>query len=219
MAAVRPEPFQLALQSLRDQLRDGVYPPGARITATEVSDRLGLSPTPVREALARLSGEGLLEDRRGQGVFVRHLTAADIADLYRLSLAHLLIAQDPQRPQLTRRAAPEGGEEPAGGPADPVRNVERLFAAWVAEGAGRVLASAHHLLQVQLGPVRRIEPLLMPDLAEEARALEAVDGPAAAADRLHRIRQFHVRRVRLADRLATQLAGRGRPPEYSADIV
>lgn len=218
MALVRPEPFQLALQSLRDQLRDGVFLPGARITATEIADKLRLSPTPVREALARLSGEGLLEDRRGQGVFVRHLMAADIADLYRLSLAHLLIAQDPRRPQLSRRAAAEG-DELTDGPADPVRDIERLFATWVAEGAGRVLASAHHLLQVQLGPVRRIEPLLVPDLADEARGLEAVRPREAAGDRLHRIRQFHIRRVRLADRLAVQLAGRGRPPEYSADIV
>jgi hypothetical protein len=219
MAAVRPEPFHLALQSLRDQLRDGVYPPGARITATEVSDRLGLSPTPVREALARLCGEGLLEDRRGQGVFVRHLMAADIADLYRLSLAHLLIAQDPQRPKLTRRVAPECGEEPVSGPADPVRDVERLFVVWVAEGAGRVLASAHHLLQVQLGPVRRLEHLLIPDLAAEAGALEAAQAPGDMSARLHLVRHFHARRVRLAERLAGQLSRRDPPPKNRVDIV
>jgi hypothetical protein len=218
MAVVRPEPFQLALRSLRDQLRDGVYAPGARIIATVVADKLLLSPTPVREALARLAGEGAVEFRRGQGVFVRQLTAADIADLYRLSLAHLLIAQDPHRPQLTRRL-PADGDEPAPCPPDPVRDVERLFAAWVAEGSGRVLPSAHRIVQAQLGPVRRIEPLLIPDLAEEARGLEATRDPEAAVERLQRVRQFHARRVRLADRLAAQLAGGRGASENSADIV
>jgi hypothetical protein len=66
MAALRPESFQLALQSLRGQLRQGVFPPGARITATEIAAGLSLSPTPVRQAdepaqekhLAQLGGQG-----------------------------------------------------------------------------------------------------------------------------------------------------------------
>jgi len=214
MAVRRAEPFQIALLALRDRLRDGAYPPGARIAATEVADDLGLSATPVREALSRLAGEGLLEDRRGQGAFVRALSGSDVADLYRLSLAHLLIAQDPHRQHLGRRAAP-----PDAGSADPVRAVERLFADWVAEGAGRLLTSAHRVLQVQLGPVRRVEALIIPDLAVEALALEALRPGEASAERLHRLRQFHARRVRLADRLAAALERGGGRSENSVDIV
>jgi hypothetical protein len=47
MAALRPESFQLALQTLRVQLHDGVFAPGTRITASEVAASLHLSPTPV----------------------------------------------------------------------------------------------------------------------------------------------------------------------------
>ena len=82
----------LALAQLRERLRDGGFPPGMRIAATEVADTLKLSATPVREALSRLAGEGLLEDRRGQGFFLRPLSGVDIADLYRLSLTHLAMA-------------------------------------------------------------------------------------------------------------------------------
>jgi DNA-binding transcriptional regulator YhcF (GntR family) len=217
MAALRPVSFQLALQSLRAQLREGVFAPGARITATEIAAALKLSPTPVREALAWLAGEGIVEERRGQGFFIRQLTASDIADLYRLSLAHLLIAQDPDRPQLARRA-PVEGLEPPDFTADPVAGVERLFAGWIAEGAGRVLAGSHRIVQTQLGPVRRVERLVISNLVAEAQALDAAR-MGAAADRLNRLRHFHARRVRLADRLASLLTRGGEGPENSADIV
>ncbi|MFN3487458.1 MAG: GntR family transcriptional regulator, partial [Planctomycetota bacterium] len=61
----------MALTAVRDRLQSGALPPGARATAVDLADDLGLSTTPVREALSRLAGEGLLEDRRGQGYFVR----------------------------------------------------------------------------------------------------------------------------------------------------
>jgi DNA-binding GntR family transcriptional regulator len=217
MAANRPDPYRLALQTLRGQLHAGVLAPGARITATEVAEALKLSATPVREALARLSGEGLVEDRRGQGYFVRHLTAGDIADLYRLSLAHLLIAQDPGRLQLARRPADDAAHA-ADTALDPVAAVERLFARWVAEGAGRVLSAAHRTLQAQLGPVRRVEPLLIGDLADEARLLEAAHA-GEPAERLQRLRRFHARRLPLADRLASLASRAAGDRENSADIV
>src|SRR4051794_25403905 len=104
MGADRVEPFQVALTSLRQRLREGLLAPGERIAASDIATDLQLSATPVREALSRLAGEGLLEDRRGQGFFVRTLTAVDIADLFRLSLAQLGIAHDPHRPALQAKS-------------------------------------------------------------------------------------------------------------------
>lgn len=89
------------------------------------------------------------------------------ADLYRLSLAHLLISQDPDRPQLARRAAEGVQARPP--LADPVGEMERLFSDWIAEGAGRVMAAAHRAVQIQLGPVRRLEGLSIPNLLAEAK--------------------------------------------------
>lgn len=98
MAARRSEPFLQAVAELRRRLSVGELPQDSRLSAAELAAELGLSPTPMREALARLAGEGLLEDRRGEGFFVRRLAARDVADLYRLAQAHLQIAIAAARP-------------------------------------------------------------------------------------------------------------------------
>jgi hypothetical protein len=203
MPEPQAEPFQLAFVSLRDRLQEGVYPPGARITAVDVADELRLSTTPVREALSRLAGQGLLEDRRGQGYFVARLNATDIADLYRLSLAALMISQQPHR---TSRRAPAASREPEAGlaPPGPVREIETLFRDWAVEAGSQALLWTFRRLQTRLGPVRRVEPLIFADLGEEARRLSA---SLARHERLAQLRHFHGRRIRVADRLASLLEG------------
>jgi hypothetical protein len=208
MATGRAEPFQVALAALRDRLREGAFQPGERIAAGELADALRLSATPVREALSRLAGEGLLEDRRGQGFFLRTLTGMDIADLYRMSLAFLIMAIDPHRAALHRRTLAEPAVRvPV---TDPVREVERRFADWITEGGGSALAVAYRSLQIQLGPARRFEPLVFDDLAEEAGELRALDGPDTDRLRGAALRRFHLRRIAASDRLAA-LVYRGRP--------
>jgi DNA-binding transcriptional MocR family regulator len=203
MAAARVEPFQHAVLAIRERLRAGQFRPGERIAVTELADGLHLSATPVREALSRLSGEGLLEDRRGQGFFVRLLTAADIADLFRLSLAQLTIARDPRRPSL-RPPQMRGEPAPQTG-ADPVRDIERRFETWISHTGSRVLLAAHRSVQVQLGPVRRLENRLFDDLAQEAEELRASDPDEQGLVDLAPIRRFHARRIALAPRLAELL--------------
>jgi len=201
MSTSRAEPFRLALAGLRDRLRNGVFRPGARIAATEVADTLNLSATPVREALSRLAGEGLLEDRRGQGFYLRALSGVEIADLFRMSLSQLLIAQDSHRAQADTRGVDRAdGRESQD--ANPVEQVEQLFAVWVAQARSRTLSAAFRTLQIQLGPVRRTEPELIQDLTSEAEALQALTGSHDLAARGPALRRFHLRRVALADRLA-----------------
>ena len=200
MVAGRAEPFRLALQVLRDRLRGGEFVPGARIRAVALAEELRLSPTPVREALARLAGEGLVDDRRGDGYFAWSLPASEIADLYRLSLAHLEMALDPGRPTIG------ACELAAVRPLDPVAAVEQLFAAWVRAAGGRGLGASYHGVMVRLGPVRRKEPLLFGDLAEEADRLAALEaGAAQHARRDAELRAFHGRRIAVADQLARLL--------------
>lgn len=199
MAETQAEPFHIALLSLRERLQSGAFAPGARITAGDVADELRLSTTPVREALSRLAGQGLLEDRRGQGYFVPRRSPADVADVYRLSLAALLIAQAPHRTTRRPAAAPvEPHETPMSRGA--VREVEALFRDWAAETGSRALISTFSTLQIQLGPVRRVEPLLFDDLEAEARRLVGAGPPRA--ERLALLRQFHGRRIRAAEALA-----------------
>src|SRR5829696_6812660 len=56
--------------------------PGMRLRPEDLAARMGLSPTPVKHALARLAGEGLVEHRAGLGPFVAEPTVPEILDLY-----------------------------------------------------------------------------------------------------------------------------------------
>lgn len=206
MADGRPRSYLTAITALRERLKTGRYPAGQRITAVEAADELRLSATPVREALSRLAGEGLLEERRGQGYFVRVLAAEDVADLFRLSLAHLLIALDAERDRGRTRPA----LRPAAGAADPVEEVESLFMEWVVRSGSPALVRAQGLVQLQLAPLRRLEPDLIVDLDQEAASLRrAREGES----RLRALRLFHGRRIALSARLAQAwLARAGQEP-------
>lgn len=58
--------------------------PGDRLNESALSKDLGVSRTPLREALNRLVAEGFIETRPGEGFFCRRLDAQNIRDLYDL---------------------------------------------------------------------------------------------------------------------------------------
>src|SRR4051794_27914936 len=94
MVARRSETFYSVLSTVRSRLASGAYPVEARIGAAELAKEFGLSPTPMREVLARLCGEGVLEDRRGEGFFLRRLSNRDIIALHQLGASLMRIALD-----------------------------------------------------------------------------------------------------------------------------
>ena len=69
-------------EALRDDIQEGRYAPGDRVTELEVAERLGVSRTPVREALRRLESEGLLVSLPWRGVVVAELDRAQVLELY-----------------------------------------------------------------------------------------------------------------------------------------
>jgi DNA-binding GntR family transcriptional regulator len=70
--------------ALRDGILSGRYGSGEKLGEIEVADELGLSRTPVREALRRLGSEGLLEVLPNRGARVRTWTAEDLEETYEL---------------------------------------------------------------------------------------------------------------------------------------
>lgn len=58
--------------------------PGDRLNESALSKDLGVSRTPLREALNRLVAEGLIDARPGEGFFCRKFTAENVHDLYDL---------------------------------------------------------------------------------------------------------------------------------------
>ena len=62
---------EIVYERITQMLFDGLYPPGSPITRKELADRLGVSPTPVGEAIARTVGEGLIEQAGREGIALR----------------------------------------------------------------------------------------------------------------------------------------------------
>jgi GntR family transcriptional regulator, vanillate catabolism transcriptional regulator len=69
-----------ALLTLRELLLKGDFTPGERLSELALVARLGVSRTPIRLALDRLSHEGLLEPSPSGGFTVREFTLSDIWD-------------------------------------------------------------------------------------------------------------------------------------------
>lgn len=73
---------QSAYQTILDFIREGIYTPGERLREEEVAERLGVSRTPVREAMGRLQEKGLLQAAPGRGLAIATLDTEDVFELY-----------------------------------------------------------------------------------------------------------------------------------------
>lgn len=69
---------------LRDAIREGVVHPGPLYSENELAETLGMSRTPVREAVIALTREGLLEVSAQRGFRVRSVGAAEQAEVFDL---------------------------------------------------------------------------------------------------------------------------------------
>jgi DNA-binding GntR family transcriptional regulator len=84
--AQTPEPnlSHRAYEHLRRKLISGELAAGARLSNRQLAHEIGVSFTPVREAINRLASEGLVEYVRGSGAFVKRPDPDDIAQIYDL---------------------------------------------------------------------------------------------------------------------------------------
>lgn len=111
-----------AYHALRAEILDWTLPPGAALGEVEQAERLGISRTPVREALSRLVADGLAEQSPGRGAVVAELSLEQADHLFDLRIAlESLLAR-----RAAERATPEA-------------------AAALADLAGRFTAAVPHL--------------------------------------------------------------------------
>jgi DNA-binding GntR family transcriptional regulator len=73
-----------AYSTLREDIVEWRLLPGTVLAEVEQSERLGISRTPLREALGRLSAEGLTQVAKGRGVVVTDISFDDIDELFEL---------------------------------------------------------------------------------------------------------------------------------------
>jgi DNA-binding GntR family transcriptional regulator len=72
-------------EKVYDFLKKGIinltYPPGERINTRQLQQELGVSHTPIKDALFRLAGEGMVEISSRRGTFVTEVTERDIKEI------------------------------------------------------------------------------------------------------------------------------------------
>lgn len=90
-----------ATGAVRELILRGDFAAGARLGEVELAERLGVSRTPVREALARLASEGLVEIVPNRGARVSSWTVAELEEVFDLRAT--------LEPRLTALAVPNAG--------------------------------------------------------------------------------------------------------------
>src|ERR1700679_3033021 len=79
-----PNLTELTYRSIKQSVLNGTLGELSRLTEESLATQLGISKSPVREALNRLEAEGLIRIEARRGAFVRQFSAKEIRDLYDL---------------------------------------------------------------------------------------------------------------------------------------
>jgi DNA-binding GntR family transcriptional regulator len=99
----RPKMSDAAYERLRDAIVRGELAPGEKIKDADLAEMLGLSRTPVREALTRLLESGLIESKPGVYTRVSTLNQHDVAANLSVLKALDSLAMQSAVPRLTER--------------------------------------------------------------------------------------------------------------------
>ncbi|MFN3945625.1 MAG: GntR family transcriptional regulator [Allosphingosinicella sp.] len=196
--------FDRIYHALRDRLAEGCYPPGGPLEPAAIGDELHSSITPVRDALHRLVGEGLVAAPRHDGFRVPSPAEAELRDLYLWNLQLLELAL---RRQASAEPSIDDGSD-LGRWAAPEAEVFARVAA--ATGSGEHLAAVTRLND-RLAPIRRAERDVVPSAGSDAEKLAEAEtaGDGAALRKLFRL--YHRRRVAAVPRIVLA-SRRPRPP-------
>lgn len=199
------DPFTQALSSLRERIHSGVLGGGTPVIVQDEARRLQLSTTPLREALAHLSGEGLVERAASGGYVVVRLDGAAARERYAMRGEYVRIALELNATVLGTIRPPV----PAFDATLPGLAVGRLFRTIVCCAGNHVLWTAFDRIAGQLELLGRLESGLFDDLEPEAQALHTAytNDPVAAFGEA--VMRFHARRIAAAAALsALALLGR-----------
>src|SRR5436309_3533999 len=74
----------LAYNSIKDHILEGRLDENSRLTEEFLSTQLGISKSPIREALNRLETEGLIRIEPRKGAYLRRLSVEEVTNLYDL---------------------------------------------------------------------------------------------------------------------------------------
>src|SRR6266446_5488267 len=84
--------WQRVYDHLREEILSGRLQPGAELAEVALSEQLGVSRGPLREAIGRLASEGLVTVRPRRGAVVRSLSKQEFVELYQVREALEMLA-------------------------------------------------------------------------------------------------------------------------------
>ncbi len=73
---------QHVYERIRQMIGDGALTPGQRINRKELEEALGVSQTPINDALSRLAGERFIEQESRRGYYVKRISAEEMIQLF-----------------------------------------------------------------------------------------------------------------------------------------
>jgi len=201
-----------ALVALRASLRDGGAPPGLPLVVVDLAKALKISPTPVREALSRLTGEGLIEETRGRGFTVRRLEASDVEALYQIHALYIAapLEMTAERPPASSAPRPTPTTSQSA-PSEMVRHrssTEELWARIIRMSNNPSLERALSILADQLSLARLVDQEVLSDAAEELQTLADLEAAGDILGLRHGAMRYHQRRKAVAAQLATAIRER-----------
>jgi DNA-binding GntR family transcriptional regulator len=162
MPIIRMTLHEAVLNQLRDMIIEGQLPPGTRINEGQVGASLGVSRTPLREAIKTLASEGLVEIIQAKGAIVRRFHEHDIRDTLEVLKA---LEQTAARIACARASDEEIAAIRALHDEMMLRYSERqrlayfklnqaIHSALVQASGNRVLAETHETLQARIKRIR-----------------------------------------------------------------
>ena len=213
----------MVFNQILDAVHNGRLQPGERISDSEFAERLGVSRTPVREALLQLARQGLVEPVRNRGFMVVERSLEDVREIFEIRLllepaaaraaAHRATAGDVDRVQAhyhEMTAAARAGD------ADTMWNHDRAFHLAILEASGnsrlaQYIDALRDLVQRrgQLTTRSRQLEAIAREHAPILAAMEKRDGQGAEQAMRHHIRQTR-------DALLAQETGTARAPRGAA---
>ena len=131
-------------RDLMNEIRSGHLNAGDRLRETELADRLGVSRTPVREAIRQLEAEGLVTHMPRQGACIRSLDYTEVMELYEMRVvmegtAARLAARSASEVEIEELFALNGQGADAADPMEAFRLNRRLHAAILDAAKNRFL--------------------------------------------------------------------------------
>ena len=187
----RRDPFMLALDSIRERAKRGGYPAGRPVVIIDEARRLGLSTTPVREALAWLCGEGLIERAPLGGFLAPRVDATVVRDRFAFRL-HCIATS------LDIVADLQDGSIPTSLVASQGLNLAERLDILVRSAGNQVLFDAFERIGSQLLPLTTAAKRIFLDQEEEARAVTRLfEGGSLSALRAS-LADYHQRRMEAA---------------------